>query len=270
MAEAYIYDAVRTPRGKGKKDGSLHEVKPVNLPASVLTELQRPQRPRHRSGRRRGDGRGLAGRRAGLGHRAGRGAQGRLCRDASPGVQINRFCASGLEAVNMAAAEGDARAGRRPDDRRRRREHVPRAMGSDGGAWAQDPGDRIRRRYFVPQGIGADLIATLVGLLARGRRRLCGGEPEARRRARKDGRFKTVGGAGEGLNRPDAPRPGRAHAARHDHAVARQPQARVRAARARTAASTRSRSSAIRRSSASTTCTTPATRPASSMARPPS
>jgi acetyl-CoA C-acetyltransferase len=66
MSEAFVYDAIRTPRGKGKKDGSLHEVKPVNLLAGVAERLQRRNDFDTGAGRRRGDGRGLADRRAGL------------------------------------------------------------------------------------------------------------------------------------------------------------------------------------------------------------
>ena len=88
MTEAYVYDAIRTPRGKGKKDGSLHEVKPVNLLAGLLTELQRRNDFDTGAGRRRGDGRGLAGRRAGLGDRQDRGAEGRL------GLPLSPACSS--------------------------------------------------------------------------------------------------------------------------------------------------------------------------------
>ncbi|MGA9766598.1 MAG: acetyl-CoA C-acetyltransferase [Rhodomicrobium sp.] len=161
MADAYIFDHVRTPRGKGKKDGSLHEATPVQLAAQMLQALH--------------------GRNACLDTRQVEdvilgcvtpvGEQGAdIARTAVliagydesvPGVQVNRFCASGLEAVNMAAAKvmsgqsamaigGGVEAMSR----------VP--MGSDGGPWPVDPAVAIPT-YFVPQGISADLIATKYG-----------------------------------------------------------------------------------------------------------
>ena len=160
MADAFIFDHVRTPRGQGKKDGSLHGVTPVQLASQML--------------------RALPGRNAGLdtkqiddvilGCVTPVGEQGaNIARTAVlmagydesvPGVQVNRFCASGLEAVNMAAAkvasgQSIAVAGGVESMTR-----VP--MGSDGGAWATDPAVAIPT-YFVPQGISADLIATLDG-----------------------------------------------------------------------------------------------------------
>jgi acetyl-CoA C-acetyltransferase len=160
MSEAFVYDAIRTPRGKGKKDGSLHEVKPVNLLAGVLTELQR-----------RNDLDTAAVDDVVMGVVAPIGEQGSVLPKIAAlkagwdwrcsGVQINRFCASGLEAVNMAAMkvksgwEDLVVAGGVESMSR-----VP--IGSDGGAWAQDP-ETNSATLFVPQGIGADLIATLNG-----------------------------------------------------------------------------------------------------------
>ena len=160
MSEAYVYDAIRTPRGKGKKDGSLHEVKPVNLLAGLLTELQR-----------RNDLDTAAVDDVVMGVVSPIGEQGSVIPKVAAlkagwdwrcaGVQLNRFCASGLEAVNMAAMkvksgwEDLVVAGGVESMSR-----VP--IGSDGGAWAQDP-ETNSATLFVPQGIGADLIATLNG-----------------------------------------------------------------------------------------------------------
>ena len=160
MSEAFVFDAIRTPRGKGKKDGSLHEVKPVTLLAGLLTELQ--QRNGFDTARVDdvvmgvvspvGDQGAVIPKVAAL--KAGWDFQ-------AAGVQINRFCASGLEAVNMAAQkvrsdwEDLVVAGGVESMSR-----VP--IGSDGGAWAMDP-ETNSQTLFVPQGIGADLIATLEG-----------------------------------------------------------------------------------------------------------
>ena len=160
MAEALIYDAVRTPRGKGKKDGKLHEITPVSLATQVL------QAVRDRTGIDTADVDDVV-----LGCVAPVGEQGSdIARTAvlnadyaetTAGVQINRFCASGLEAVNMAAAKvisGEAMfaIGGGVESMSR----VP--MGADGGAWAMDPAIAYKT-YFMPQGIGADLIATKWG-----------------------------------------------------------------------------------------------------------
>lgn len=160
MSEAFVYDAIRTPRGKGKKDGSLHEVKPVNLLAGLLTELQK-----------RNDLDTAAVDDVVMGVVSPIGEQGSVIPKVAAlkagwdwrcaGVQLNRFCASGLEAVNMAAMkvksgwEDLVVAGGVESMSR-----VP--IGSDGGAWAQDP-ETNSATLFVPQGIGADLIATLNG-----------------------------------------------------------------------------------------------------------
>ena len=160
MAEALIYDAVRTPRGKGKKDGKLHEITPIQLATQVL------QAVRDRTGIDTADVDDVV-----LGCVAPVGEQGSdIARTAVlnadyaetvAGVQINRFCASGLEAVNMAAAKvisGEAMfaIGGGVESMSR----VP--MGADGGAWPMDPAVAYKT-YFMPQGIGADLIATKYG-----------------------------------------------------------------------------------------------------------
>ncbi len=160
MTHAMIYEAVRTPRGKGKKDGSLHEVKPVDLLAGLLVRLQK-----------RLDFDPSALDDVVMGVVSPIGEQGSVIAKTAvlkagwdfrvAGVQINRFCASGLEAVNLAAQkvasgwEDLVIAGGVESMSR-----VP--IGSDGGAWAQDPQTNAATG-FVPQGIGADLIATLAG-----------------------------------------------------------------------------------------------------------
>lgn len=160
MTEAYIYDAVRTPRGKGRKDGKLHEITPIQLATQVLAAV------RDRTGIDTADVDDVV-----LGCVSPVGEQGSdIARiavlnadyaETTAGVQINRFCASGLEATNMAAAKvmaGEAMfaIGGGVESMSR----VP--MGSDGAAWATDPSVAFKT-YFAPQGIGADLIATKYG-----------------------------------------------------------------------------------------------------------
>ncbi|MDQ6731349.1 MAG: acetyl-CoA C-acetyltransferase [Actinomycetota bacterium] len=157
--EPFIFDAIRTPRGKGKVNGSLHATKPVDLVVGLMHEMlgRNPNLDPHRVddvvlgcvspiGDQGGDIAKTAAIKAGL-------------PDTVSGVQLNRFCASGLEAVNIAAQKvasgwedlvlcGGVESMSR----------VP--MGSDGGAWAMDP-ETNYDTSFVPQGIGADLIATV-------------------------------------------------------------------------------------------------------------
>jgi len=160
MIEAFIYDAIRTPRGKGKKDGSLHEVKPINLLAGVLTELQR------RNGFDTSAIDDVV-----MGVVSPVGEQGAVIAKVAAlkagwdfkasGMQINRFCASGLESVNLAAQK--VRSGWEELVVAGGVESMSRVpLGSDGGAWAMDP-ETNSVTGFVPQGIGADLIATLEG-----------------------------------------------------------------------------------------------------------
>ncbi|MHB1200746.1 MAG: acetyl-CoA C-acetyltransferase [Polaromonas sp.] len=160
MIEAFIYDAIRTPRGKGKKDGSLYEVKPVNLLAGVLTELQQ------RNGFDTAAVDDVV-----MGVVSPVGEQGAVIAKVAAlkagwdfrasGVQINRFCASGLDAVNLAAQK--VRSGWEDLVVAGGVESMSRVpIGSDGGAWAQDP-ETNSATLFVPQGVGADLIATLEG-----------------------------------------------------------------------------------------------------------
>lgn len=161
MKEAYIYDSVRTPRGRGKKTGSLYEVKPIDLLATLFRALHQRNGNFDTSqvddvvlgcvtpiGEQGGDiakfGHAMAG-----------------WSEKVSGMQINRFCSSGLEAINLAAmkirsgweqlvvAGGVESMSRNP-------------MGSDGGAWYLDP--QVNNRLgFIPQGISADLIATIEG-----------------------------------------------------------------------------------------------------------
>lgn len=160
MTDAFIYDAVRTPRGKGKKDGALHSVKPVNLMAGLLRAVQR-----------RNDLDTAQVDDIVLGCVTPVGDQGAdIAKTAAlvadwdeqvAGVQINRFCASGLEAVNLGAMK--VRSGFEDLVLVGGVESMSRVpMGSDGGAWALDPETNLHTS-FVPQGIGADLIATLEG-----------------------------------------------------------------------------------------------------------
>ncbi|MEP1896917.1 MAG: acetyl-CoA C-acetyltransferase [Alloalcanivorax venustensis] len=165
MTEAYIYDAIRTPRGRGKRDGSLHTVKPLDLVVGLIDEV-RGRFPNMDVNRIDdvllgvvtpvGDQGACIAKTAAL-------AAG--LPDTVAGYQLNRFCASGLEAVNTGAQKvasgwddlilaGGVEAMSR----------IP--MGSDGGAWAMDPITNYETG-FVPQGIGADLIATIEGFSRR-------------------------------------------------------------------------------------------------------
>jgi len=161
IPEAYIYDAIRTPRGRGKASGSLHEVKPISLVVGLIDEVRRRYPELDPAtiddvvlgvvspiGDQGGDIAKTAAIAAGL-------------PDTVAGVQLNRFCASGLEAVNQAALR--VRSGMEELILAGGVEAMSRVpMGSDGGAWAMDP-DTSYTTGFVPQGIGADLIATLEG-----------------------------------------------------------------------------------------------------------
>jgi acetyl-CoA C-acetyltransferase len=160
MTDAFILEAVRTPRGRGRPDGSLHSITPIQLAAQTLAEL----RDRTHLDTRLVDD-------VTFGCVTPIGEQGAdIARVAAlvagydesvPGKQLNRFCASGLESVNTAAAQimsgsSELAIGGGVESMSR----VP--MGSDGGAWAFDP--RVAwQQYFVPQGVSADLIATLEG-----------------------------------------------------------------------------------------------------------
>ena len=160
MSEAYIIDAIRTPRGKGKKDGSLHEVKPISLLTTLLNELKE----RHNLDTSQvedivlGCVTPIEDQGADIAKTAAIAAG--WDNDVA-GVQINRFCASGLEAVNLAAQK--IRSGWEDLVVAGGVESMSRVpMGSDGGPWALDPETNMACD-FIPQGIGADLIATIDG-----------------------------------------------------------------------------------------------------------
>ena len=158
--EAYIFDAVRTPRGRGKKDGALYSVKPITLLTTVLRALQE----RNQLDTAQVDDivmgcvTAVGDQGADIAKTAALAAD---WNDSVAGVTLNRFCASGLEAVNLAAMK--VRSGWEDLVVAGGVESMSRIpMGSDGGAWATDPETNMRTG-FMPQGIGADLIATLEG-----------------------------------------------------------------------------------------------------------
>ncbi|MEV0547914.1 acetyl-CoA C-acetyltransferase [Nocardia salmonicida] len=159
--EAYIYEAIRTPRGRGKKNGSLHSVKPIDLTVGLIQELRGrfPNLDEDQISDL------ILGCVAPVGDQGADIARVAVTVSGLPdtvgGFQLNRFCASGLEAVNLAAQK--VRSGF--DDLViaggvESMSRVP--MGSDGGAWAMDPATNYDS-YFVPQGVSADLIATIEG-----------------------------------------------------------------------------------------------------------
>lgn len=160
MAECYIYDHVRTPRGKGKSDGALHEVTALELSTQVLKAL----RDRNDLDTSKVDD-VVLGCVDPVGEAGSNIARIAVMNadyaETTAGVQINRFCASGLEATNMAAAkvmsgEADMAIGGGIESMSRV------GMGASGGAWSSDPSIALKS-YFTPQGIGADLIATKYG-----------------------------------------------------------------------------------------------------------
>ena len=160
MPDAFIYDHVRTPRGRGKADGALHEVTALNLAAQTLAAIKDRNKLDPKMvddvvlgcvdpvGEAGGDIARASALVAGLG-------------DQVPGVQINRFCASGLDAVNFAAAE--IMSGQHEMTIGGGVESMSRVgIGAAGGAWPVDPAIAVET-YFMPQGISADLIATKYG-----------------------------------------------------------------------------------------------------------
>ncbi|MGE0339665.1 MAG: acetyl-CoA C-acetyltransferase [Xanthobacteraceae bacterium] len=160
MTEAFVYDAVRTPRGRGKKDGSLHEVSTLSLAATALRAIkERNNLDTHLVddvvmgcvdpvGEAGSDIARAAALTADYGNHV-------------PGVQINRFCASGLDAVNFAAAQ--VMSGQHDMTIGGGVEAMSRVgMGASGGAWPMDPQIAVKS-YFMPQGVSADLIATKYG-----------------------------------------------------------------------------------------------------------
>lgn len=186
MTQALIFDAIRTPRGKGKADGALHSVKPVNLVAGLLTALAQ----RSDLDTRQVDD-------IVLGCVTPVGDQGAdIAKTAAlvadwdisvAGVQVNRFCASGLEAVNLGAMK--VRSGFEDLVVVGGVESMSRVpMGSDGGAWVLDPQTNMHS-HFTPQGIGADLIATLEGFTRQDVDTFALQSQKKSARARADGSF---------------------------------------------------------------------------------
>ena len=160
MPDAFIYDHVRTPRGRGKADGALHEVTALNLAAQALGAVKDRNKldPKMIDDVVMGcvDPVGVAG-----GDIARAAALVAGFGDGVPGVQINRFCASGLDAVNFAAAE--IMSGQHEMTIGGGVESMSRVgIGASGGAWPVDPSIAVAT-YFLPQGISADLIATKYG-----------------------------------------------------------------------------------------------------------
>lgn len=185
--EAFVYDAIRTPRGRGKANGALHGTKPIDLVVGLIHELQG----------RFPDLDPAAVDDIVLGVVSPLGDQGsdiaRIAAiaaglpDSVAGVQENRFCASGLEAVNLAAAK--VRSGWEDLVLAGGVESMSRVpMGSDGGAWAMDPMTSFETG-FAPQGIGADLIATIEGFSRRDVDEYAALSQERAAAAWKDGRF---------------------------------------------------------------------------------
>ncbi|MEE1748119.1 MULTISPECIES: acetyl-CoA C-acetyltransferase [unclassified Streptomyces] len=185
--EAFVYDAIRTPRGRGKANGALHGTKPIDLVVGLIDEI-----------RNRFPGLDPAAiDDIVLGVVSPLGDQGsdiaRIAAiaaglpDTVAGVQENRFCASGLEAVNLAAAK--VRSGWEDLVLAGGVESMSRVpMGSDGGAWAMDPMTNFETG-FAPQGVGADLIATIEGFSRRDVDEFAALSQERAAEAWKDGRF---------------------------------------------------------------------------------
>ncbi|MFD7087585.1 acetyl-CoA C-acetyltransferase [Streptomyces sp. NPDC059896] len=185
--EAFVYDAIRTPRGRGKANGALHGTKPIDLVVGLIHELRRRLPGLDPAaiddivlgvvsplGDQGSDIARIAAIAAGL-------------PDSVAGVQENRFCASGLEAVNLAAAK--IRSGWEDLILAGGVESMSRVpMGSDGGAWAMDPMTSFATG-FAPQGIGADLIATLGGFSRRDVDEFAALSQERAATAWKEGRF---------------------------------------------------------------------------------
>ena len=260
MADAFIYDAVRTPRGKGKNDGSLHEVTALNLATQALGAIKTRNNldtelvddvvlgcvdPVGEAG---GDIARAAALTAGYG-------------DQVPGVQINRFCASGLDAINFAAAE--VMSGQHEMTIGGGVESMSRVgMGASGGAWPMDPAIAIPT-YFLPQGISADLIATKYGF---SRDDVDAYAVESQKRATQAwdaGRFKNSVVPVKDVN-------GITILAKDEHMrpTTTMQSLGLSSRWARCMASTQSPCRRIRMLKSSSMCTTPAIRPASSTARP--
>jgi acetyl-CoA C-acetyltransferase len=187
MTQALIFDALRTPRGKGKPSGALHSVKPVSLVAGLLTALQ--QRTDLDTSQVDDVVLGCVTPIGDQGSDIAKTAVQVAEWDVSvAGVQINRFCASGLEAVNLGAMK--IRSGFEDLVVVGGIESMSRVpMGSDGGAWALDPQTNLHG-HFIPQGVSADLIATLEGFSRQDVDTYALHSQQKAARARADGAFK--------------------------------------------------------------------------------
>jgi len=187
MAEAYIYDAVRTPRGKGKANGSLHEQTSLQLATQVLEAI----RDRNNLDTSKVDD-VVLGVLSPIGEQGGNlpriAALNANYADTVAGIQVERFCASGLEACNIAAAkvksgEAELVIGGGCEAMSR----VP--MGSTGGSWATDPSIAMKT-YFTPQGVSADAIATKYGFSRTDVDQYAVQSQQRAAKAWKEGRFK--------------------------------------------------------------------------------
>jgi acetyl-CoA C-acetyltransferase len=186
--EAFVYDAIRTPRGRGKKTGSLHGIKPVSLVVGLIDEIRQRNPALDPEliedvvlgvvtpvGDQGCDIAKTAALVAGL-------------PDTTAGLQVNRFCASGLEAVNLAAQK--VRSGSEDLVLAGGVESMSRVpLGSDGGAWPLDPATSYDT-YFVPQGVSADLIATIENFSREDVDRFALRSQQRAAAAQADGRFK--------------------------------------------------------------------------------
>lgn len=186
MTEAYIYDCIRTPRGKGRADGSLHEVTAARLSADLLNALQHRN---HLNGPVIEDV--IWGNATQVMEQGGCLARTAVLAsdldERIPGLSINRFCASGMEAVNLAANQIQGGAGSAYiAGGVEMMSRVP--MGSDGAAVAVDPAIAMAH-YFVPQGISADIIATEYGFTRAQADRLAVESQKRAARAIAEGRF---------------------------------------------------------------------------------
>ena len=186
MTEAYIYDCIRTPRGKGRADGSLHEVTAARLSADLLNALQQRN---HLNGPVIEDV--IWGNATQVMEQGGCLARTAVLAsdldERIPGLSINRFCASGMEAVNLAANQIQGGAGSAYiAGGVEMMSRVP--MGSDGAAVAVDPAIAMAH-YFVPQGISADIIATEYGFTRAQADRLAVESQKRAARAIAEGRF---------------------------------------------------------------------------------
>ena len=160
MTDAYIVDSIRSPRGKGKQDGSLHQLKPIDLATQTLTALKERN---HLNTSQVDDV--IMGCVSAVGEQGANIAKTAVLKanwaECVPGFTLNRFCASGLEAINLGAMK--IKSGWQDLIVAGGIESMSRVpMGSDGGPWAFDP-ETNAQTYFVPQGIGADLIANIEG-----------------------------------------------------------------------------------------------------------